>query len=114
MPPAVRRRADRFLREPVQIEVARSATMAEGVEGFLVPVSGLDKRRALLRMIKDREITKAIIFANRKRDVASLNRFLQSRGLNARDIHGDLEQVHRQAHLHSLHAAGGALAVVRG
>src|SRR3954464_13681330 len=78
MPPAVRRLADRFLREPVQIEVARSATMAEGVEGFLVPVSGLDKRRALLRLIKDREITKAIVFANRKRDVASLNRFLQS------------------------------------
>ena len=104
MPPAVRRLADRFLREPVQIEVARSATMAEGVEGFLVPVSGLDKRRALLRLIKDREITKAIVFANRKRDVASLNRFLQSRGLNARDIHGDLEQVHRQATLDAFKA----------
>ena len=44
------------------------------------------------------------MFANRKRDVSSLNRFLQGVGLNARDIHGDLEQVHRQATLDAFKA----------
>ena len=51
------------------------------------------KRRALVRLIAQQDVSKAIVFANRKRDVSSLNRFLQSMGLNARDIHGDLEQV---------------------
>ena len=104
MPPAVRRLAERFLSDPAQVEVARPATMAEGVEGFLVPVGAEDKRQALLHLITEQEITKAIVFCNRKRDVSSLNRYLQTRRLNARDIHGDLEQVHRQATLDAFKA----------
>ena len=104
MLPAVRRLAERFLSDPAQIEVARPATMAEGVEGFLVRSGSEDKRQALLDLIRDRDITKAIVFCNRKRDVSSLNRFLQQRRVNARDIHGDLEQVHRQATLDAFKA----------
>ncbi len=104
MLPAVRRLAERFLSDPAQIEVARPATMAEGVEGFLVRSGSEDKRQALLDLIRDQDITKAIVFCNRKRDVSSLNRFLQQRRVNARDIHGDLEQVHRQATLDAFKA----------
>jgi superfamily II DNA/RNA helicase len=100
----VRRLAERFLSDPAQIEVARPATMAEGVEGFLVRSGSEDKRQALLDLIRDQDITKAIVFCNRKRDVSSLNRFLQQRRVNARDIHGDLEQVHRQATLDAFKA----------
>ena len=99
MPPAIRRLVEKFLREPEQIEVSKPATMAENVEGFLVPVGGDAKRGALLRLIREQQIGKAIVFLNRKREVSSLCRWLQGRGVNARDIHGDLEQVHRQATL---------------
>ncbi|HEX8374213.1 MAG TPA: DEAD/DEAH box helicase [Geminicoccaceae bacterium] len=104
MLPAVRRLAERFLTNPETVEVARSTTSAELIDAALVPIAGEDKRRALLRLVKEQEIGKAIVFCNRKRDVSALNRFLQGRGLNARDIHGDLEQVHRQATLDAFKA----------
>jgi superfamily II DNA/RNA helicase len=104
MLPAVRRLAERFLNNPETVEVARSAASAELIDAALVPVAGVDKRRALLRLVKEQEIGKAIVFCNRKRDVSALNRFLQARGMNARDIHGDLEQVHRQATLDAFKA----------
>jgi superfamily II DNA/RNA helicase len=104
MPPGVRRIIERFLQDPATIEVARPATMAENVEAVFVPVNGHDKRRTLVKLIAQQSVSKAIIFANRKREVSSLNRYLQSVGLNARDIHGDLEQVHRQATLDAFKA----------
>ncbi|MFL5332855.1 MAG: helicase-related protein, partial [Geminicoccaceae bacterium] len=105
MPPGVRRIIERFLNDPARIEVTRPATTVDAVDAVLVPVPGGElKRRALVRLIAQQDVSKAIVFANRKRDVSSLNRFLQSMGLNARDIHGDLEQVHRQATLDAFKA----------
>ena len=57
-----------------------------------------------MRLIGQQAVQKAIIFANRKREVSSLNRYLQGVGLNARDIHGDLEQAQRQATLDAFKA----------
>ena len=104
MPPGVRRLIERFLNDPSTVEVSRPATTVAAVEAVLVPVETEAKRRALVKLIGAQGIGKAIIFANRKREVASLNRFLQGAGLNARDIHGDLEQVHRQATLDAFKA----------
>jgi superfamily II DNA/RNA helicase len=104
MPPAISRLADRFLKDPERIEVARPATMAENVETWLVPASSESKRRALVKLIGQQGVGKAIVFSNRKRDVSSLCRYLQQSGLNARDIHGDLEQSHRQATLDAFKA----------
>ena len=91
---------------PARIEVARLGD--HGRSGRRVAGPGPGRRaEAASAGAPDRaarSVTKAIVFANRKRDVASLNRFLQSRGLNARDIHGDLEQVHRQATLDAFKA----------
>jgi superfamily II DNA/RNA helicase len=105
MPPGVRRIIERFLNEPARIEVSRPATTVDAVDAVLVPVPGGElKRRALMKLIAQQGVSKAIVFANRKREVSSLNRYLQGMGLNARDIHGDLEQVHRQATLDAFKA----------
>ena len=58
-------------------------------------VPARDKFQALRRLIETQEVDKALIFCNRKREVASLRRQLERVGLNVRDIHGDLEQAQR-------------------
>ena len=104
MPPEVRRLADRFLRDPAVVEVARPASTSATVEDFVLRVDGDAKRGALERLIGRENIGKAIVFCNRKREVASLARWLQRQGHNARDIHGDLDQAQRQATLDAFKA----------
>lgn len=104
MPAEVRRLADRFLRDPAVVEVARPATSAASVDDVIVGVDAERKRVQLARLLKQESVGKAIIFCNRKREVASLARWLQREGLNARDIHGDLDQSQRQATLDAFKA----------
>ncbi|MDX6749065.1 DEAD/DEAH box helicase [Geminicoccaceae bacterium 1502E] len=99
MVPEVRRLADRFLRDPVEIRVQRKTSSAELVEDRVIEVAREKKRAALIALIRRHDVEKAIVFCNRKRDIAGVMRFLQQNRLNARDLHGDLEQVHRQATL---------------
>ncbi len=104
MPNEVRKLADKFLRDPVQIEVARPSTRAEKVVDVVVPISALERRVAVDRLIDIEQIPSAIIFCNRKRDVSMVNKFLQRQGRNAQDIHGDLDQSQRQATLDAFKA----------
>ncbi len=99
MPKEVRRLADKFLRDPVTIEVAPPERKAELVEDVFVPTEPQKKRETLLRLIEGQQVGTAMIFCNTKREVAGLTRFLARRGLDARDIHGDLDQPVRQATL---------------
>ncbi|MEZ5863220.1 MAG: DEAD/DEAH box helicase [Geminicoccaceae bacterium] len=104
MPKEVRRLADRFLRDPAEIEVARPSTRAEKVKDVVVPIRGIERRVALDRLLDVEKIGNAIIFCNRKRDVSTVNKFLQRQGRNAQDIHGDLDQSQRQATLDAFKA----------
>ncbi|MGN6100084.1 MAG: DEAD/DEAH box helicase, partial [Devosia sp.] len=98
MPPEIERLTQRFLRDPVKVEVARQASTAETIDQKLVRVSGKpeDKRAALRALIRaESGLTNAIIFCNRKRDVATLARSLQRHGFSAGGLHGDMDQKSR-------------------
>ena len=95
MPAEIRRLADAFLTNPEQAQAAPPATTATGVDDHLMIVAPRQKFKALRRLIETQEVGKAIIFCNRKREVASLRRQMERAGLNARDIHGDLDQAQR-------------------
>jgi superfamily II DNA/RNA helicase len=69
--------------------------MAAGVADHVTVVPARGKFQALRRLIETQEVGKALIFCNRKREVASLRRQLERVGLNVRDIHGDLDQPQR-------------------
>jgi superfamily II DNA/RNA helicase len=59
-----------------------------------------EKRETLRSLIRSQENLKnAIIFCNRKREVAQLHRSLVSHGFNAVALHGDLDQPARMAAL---------------
>jgi superfamily II DNA/RNA helicase len=95
MPPEIRRLADAFLSAPREVQATPPATTAAGVEDHVTLVPARDKFQVLRRLIETQEVDKALIFCNRKREVASLRRQLERAGLNVRDIHGDLEQAQR-------------------
>ena len=95
MPAEIRRLADAFLSAPREVQATPPATTAAGVEDHVTVVPAREKFQALQRLIETQEVDKALIFCNRKREVASLRRQLERAGLNVRDIHGDLEQAQR-------------------
>jgi superfamily II DNA/RNA helicase len=95
MPKEIRRLAAAFLDDPAEVQATPPATAAVGIEDHLTIVPPRQKFKALRRLIDTLDVSKAIIFCNRKREVSSLRRQLERAGLNARDIHGDLDQAQR-------------------
>ena len=92
MPPEIKRLADRFLSNPKEVTVSRPASANTNVVQGLVIVQDDQKRDALLALIKSQEVKNAIVFCNRKRDVAALHTILKKHGLNAGALHGDMSQ----------------------
>jgi superfamily II DNA/RNA helicase len=102
MPPEIRRIVDTFLHNPEQVEVSRPATTVATTTQLLASAGREppDKRDALRRLIRSEAAFKnAIIFCNRKREVAVLHRSLVRHGFNAVALHGDMDQPARTAAL---------------
>jgi superfamily II DNA/RNA helicase len=98
MPPEITRLVDQFLTDPVRIEVAPPATAAKTiVQRFRFCPNGEDwaKREVLRELIKAEPVKNAIIFCNRKRDVAILYKSLVKHGFSAGALHGDMDQKSR-------------------
>ena len=102
MPPEIRRITEQFLHNPVRVEVSRPATTVAATTQ-LIAKSGRDpheKRDTLRRLIRSADGMKnAIIFCNRKRDVATLFRSLLRHGFSVQALHGDMDQPARMAAL---------------
>ena len=112
MPPEIQRLVSQFLRDPERIEVAPPATAAQTItQRFLrAPSDPKDKRAVLRELIRTQKIKNAIIFCNRKRDVAILHRSLVRHGFNAGALHGDMDQHQRTATLDSFRS--GQIAIL--
>jgi superfamily II DNA/RNA helicase len=95
MPPEIRKLADRFLMNPKEISVAPPASPAETVEQAKTVVPEKDKRDALRILLGAEDVTNAIIFCNRKRDVDLLEKSLKRHGFDAAALHGDMAQFQR-------------------
>src|ERR671932_2745988 len=79
MPPEITRLTDAFLHNPVRIEASRPATAAATITQTLVACGREppEKRERLRELIRtSAEFNNAIIFCNRKRDVAIVHRSL--------------------------------------
>jgi superfamily II DNA/RNA helicase len=102
MPPEIRRITDQFLHNPTRVEVARPASTVDSITQKLVKTGREphEKRETLRQLIRGADgLKNAIIFCNRKRDVATLHRSLQRHGFSAVALHGDMDQQARTAAL---------------
>src|SRR5512145_2673049 len=60
--PEIRRLAQSYLKDPVTVEAARPNATATNVEQHFYSVATDDKKRAVLKLLKERSITQAIVF----------------------------------------------------
>ncbi|HEY7298837.1 MAG TPA: DEAD/DEAH box helicase [Xanthobacteraceae bacterium] len=102
MPPEIRRITDQFLHNPIRVEVARPATTVATTTQLLVktgrePHEKRETLRSLIRSVAG--FKNAIVFCNRKREVAQLHRSLVGHGFSAVALHGDMDQPARMAAL---------------
>lgn len=94
MPPEIRRLADRFLSNPKEVAVSPPARTADTIEQAVLRcgAEAYQKREALRALINLDEPQSALIFCNRKRDVAIVQRSLSRHGFDAKALHGDMSQ----------------------
>ena len=114
MPPEIQRIADNFLHNPVRVEVSKPATAATTITQLQVATGRdpADKRETLRRLLRSADNFKnAIIFCNRKREVALLHKSLLSHKFNAVALHGDLDQSARTAALEAFRSGEAKLLI---
>ncbi len=90
--PEVRKLADTFLKNPKEITVSAPATTSSNIQQFVVKTTSLQKRQTLRTIIQKENIKTAIIFCNRKKDIATLCSSLKRHKFNVASLHGDLTQ----------------------
>ncbi|HYG47995.1 MAG TPA: DEAD/DEAH box helicase [Allosphingosinicella sp.] len=95
MPGPIKKLADKFLTGPKTIEVARPATANVSIDQRVLKVDSRRKKQVLTDRLKGNDVRTAIIFCNRKTTVRELAQSLKRSGLNASEIHGDMEQPER-------------------
>ena len=93
--PEIKRLAESYLQDPLLVEVARPNATASTVEQRFYSVGTDDKRAAVLKILKDRGITQALIFVNSKLGCARLARSFERDGLRTTALHGDKSQDER-------------------
>jgi ATP-dependent RNA helicase RhlE len=93
--PEIKRLAESYLQSPILVEVARPNATATNVEQLFYSVADEDKRAAVLKVLKDREIRQAIVFVNSKLGCARLARSFERDGLRTNALHGDKSQDER-------------------
>jgi superfamily II DNA/RNA helicase len=102
MPPEIRRITETFLHNPEKVEVSKPASTAITVTQLQVGVGREphEKREMLRQLLRDaKDLKNAIIFCNRKRDVAVVYKSLQKHGFSVGALHGDMDQSARTASL---------------
>src|SRR3954465_330212 len=95
MPGPIKKLADKFLTGPKTIEVARPATANVSIDQRLLKVDSRRKKQVLTDRLRGNDVRTAIVFCNRKTTVRELAQSLKRSGLNASEIHGDMEQPER-------------------
>ena len=84
--------SERFVSNPRVIEVAPPASTADTVAQHLTWTEPRGKREVLRNLLRSEDVKNAVIFCNRKRDIAVLVKSLTKHGFSAVSLHGDMTQ----------------------
>ena len=102
MPAQIRRIAQTYLREPVEVSIKAQTTTAANIRQRYWLVSGLHKLDALTRILEAEPFEAMIVFARTKLGTEELAEKLSARGIAAAAINGDIEQKQRERTIQKL------------
>ena len=102
MPSQIKRIAQTYLRNPVEVAIASRTTTATNIRQRYWFVSGLHKLDALTRILEAEPFEAMIVFTRTKSATEELAEKLRARGLNAGAINGDIEQKQRERMIQQL------------
>ncbi|MEK5148494.1 ATP-dependent RNA helicase DeaD [Psychrobacillus psychrotolerans] len=97
MPGPIRKIAERFMKDPVEVKIKSKEMTVENIEQFYVKATEREKFDVLSRILNVQQPELAIIFGRTKRRVDELAHALSIRGYLAEGIHGDLSQAKRMS-----------------
>jgi ATP-dependent RNA helicase DeaD len=92
MPPPIRALADRYMYDPLIVQVEAATLTIDTVAQFQLPVESRDKPEKLVEVLSAESPEQAIVFVRTKIRCEQLFRTLRDRGMNVRALHGDMTQ----------------------
>lgn len=104
MPTAIRKIAQEYLHEPVQVTIKVTNASAENIRQRFWVVSGIHKLDALTRILEVETFDGMIIFVRTKTATVELAEKLEARGYSAAAINGDMSQTLRERAINHLKA----------
>jgi ATP-dependent RNA helicase DeaD len=96
MPPAIRRIAQRYLRDPAEVTIQTKTKTAEGIRQRYWMLSGMHKLDALTRILEVEPFDAMLVFTRTKVATEELAERLEARGFAAEALNGDIAQAQRE------------------
>lgn len=96
MPPRIRQIANRYLNDPVSVEIKMDTATVKSIEQRFLFASQAQKPDALIRILAAEECQGVIVFVRTKSSTEEVAEMLQEQGHRAMAIHGDITQALRE------------------
>ena len=96
MPAPIRKIANRYLNDPVSVEIRAKTATVESIDQRFLFASPVQKPNALLRVLAVEPYEAAIVFTRTKNGAEEVATFLQEHGHRVMAIHGDISQALRE------------------
>ncbi|MGB8332113.1 MAG: DEAD/DEAH box helicase [Polyangiales bacterium] len=96
MPNEVVALAREILKDPVRVDVSPKQMTVKEIDQRVVMVDNGDKQRMLEHLLRDDEVSRAIVFTRTKHGANKVARKLEGAGIGAEAIHGNKSQNARQ------------------
>ena len=96
MPGEIGNLAKELLRDPIRVQVNPVAATADKVDQRVIFVATTQKRTLLTELLRDRKMTRSLVFTRTKHGADKVVKHLEESGLPAAAIHGNKSQGQRE------------------
>lgn len=96
MPQSIKKIADRYLKDPVQIKIQANQQGKENIQQKFLVINGISRIHALVRVLETESYEAAIVFAKTKSSTLELATELSTLGFKVAALNGDVPQAQRE------------------